>query len=74
MKNNLVRIPKPPDSQSELGPDFEEHHFVLEAPGRRVALDLFTRVVDLTTKPDPARKEPAPLPVAKRRTRGKLRG
>jgi len=76
MKNNLVRLPKPPDSQSEPGSDFEEHHFVLEAPGRRVALDLFTRVVDLTSQPDPAPKDLSPPPPAqpKRKARGKPRG
>jgi hypothetical protein len=76
MKNNLVRFPKLPDPHPEPGSDFERHHFVFEAPGRRVALDLFARVVDLTAKPpDPARTEPAPSPAAqKRRTRGKPRG
>ena len=72
MKNNLVRFPKAPDSQPEPGPDFEKHHYLLEAPGRRVALDLFTRVTDLTPKPDPALNEPAAAPVRRsRRTKGK---
>jgi hypothetical protein len=75
MKNNLVRFPKLPGTQSEPGPDFEKHHYVLEAPGRRVALDLFTRVVDLTSQPDPALKDLPPSPAqTKRKSRGKQRG
>ena len=73
MKNNLVHFPKPPASQPEPGPDFKKHHFVLEAPGRRVALDLFTRVTHLTPQPDPPKEPdaaPAPRP---RRTKGRQR-
>ena len=74
MKDNLVPFPKPPDSQPEPGPDFEKHHYVLEAPGRRVALDLFTCVTDLTPKPHPALNEPEAAPVRRsRRTKGKQR-
>ncbi len=69
MKNNLVRFPKPPVAQSEPGPDFEKHHYVFEAPGRRVALDLFTRVTHLTPEPDPP-KEPGEAPARPRRTKG----
>ena len=72
MKNNLVHFPKPPASQPEPGPDFEKHHYVFEAPGRRVALDLFTRVTHLTPTPDPPPKEPEAAPVRRpRRTKGK---
>ena len=72
MKNNLVPFPKPPDLQREPGPDFEKHHYVLEAPGRRIALDLFTRVSNLTPTSDPPPKEPEAAPVRRlRRTKGK---
>jgi len=71
MKNNLVRFPKLPDPQPEPGPDFEKHHYVLEAPGRRIALDLFTRVTQLAPQPDPP-KEPDASPVPRpRRTKGR---
>ena len=71
MKNNLVHFPKPPDPQPEPGPDFKKHHFVLEAQGRRVALDLFTRVTHLTPQPDPP-KEPDEAPARRsRRTKEK---
>ena len=73
MKNNLVRFPKPPDSQPEPGPDFEKHHYVIEAPGRRVALDLYTRVTDLTSKADPALKPASATARRQPRTRGKRR-
>jgi len=74
MKTNLVRFPKAPDSQPEPGRDFEKHHYVIEAPGRRVALDLFTRVTDLTPKPDPALNDPASATARRKpRARGKQR-
>ena len=73
MKNNLVRFPKPPDSQPEPGPDFEKHHYVIEAPGRRVALDLYTRVTDLTSKADSALKPASATARRQPRARGKRR-
>ena len=45
---NLILFPQPPVSDSNPGPDFQKHHFVLQAPGRRVALDLYSRVTDLS--------------------------
>ncbi|HEY1860501.1 MAG TPA: hypothetical protein VGG61_09120 [Gemmataceae bacterium] len=62
----LVTLPKPPAPPSEPGADFEKHHFLLEAPGRRVALDLFTRVTDITPK-----RVPSTAPKSVPRRRGK---
>ncbi len=57
---NLIRFPNPPVPDSNPGPDFKKHHFVLEARGQRIALDLYSRVTDLTVpKPlDPTGPKP----------------
>jgi len=60
MKNNLVRFPSHL-SRNPSRADFEKHHYVFEAPGRRIALDLFTRVTHLTRPTHPP-KEPTQRP------------
>jgi len=47
----VILFPNPPISDSNPGPGFQKHHFVLKASGKRVALDLYSRVTSLVPKP-----------------------
>jgi hypothetical protein len=54
----VILFPYPPVSDSNPGIDFQKHHFVLKAPGQRVALDLYSRVTDLTRRNSPDQEKP----------------